>query len=338
MRPHLSCSAGRSRTCSQRPAALPPARLPPPDPDSRGAWPSASANRRAVPQPGGAGPGRGAASILRRSGGAERSRQRAAAQGAEATRQRSIGLPVSGGLHAPASAAQVRDGWRARSLPAEGSRVWRAVGRGSSVAARGTRRARFLLFRAHQGLLTPLGAARAAILWLSDSVRFSSLRFGACAHAPAALRRAGRAAGGPTRVQTGSRWRGPGRTPPGSFLLGRRGGEAGRGRRAAARGGAVLSHRARLESGLTASPAASSAPPAMSGCRVFIGRLNPAAREKDVERFFKGYGRIRDIDLKRGFGFVVSAPCPGPLTAPGGVCRAGVRCASGSVGRNFSFP
>lgn len=45
----------------------------------------------------------------------------------------------------------------------------------------------------------------------------------------------------------------------------------------------------------------------MSGCRVFIGRLNPAAREKDVERFFKGYGRIRDIDLKRGFGFVVSS-------------------------------
>lgn len=42
----------------------------------------------------------------------------------------------------------------------------------------------------------------------------------------------------------------------------------------------------------------------MSGCRVFIGRLNPAAREKDVERFFKGYGRIRDIDLKTGFGFV----------------------------------
>lgn len=37
---------------------------------------------------------------------------------------------------------------------------------------------------------------------------------------------------------------------------------------------------------------------------MFIGRLNPAAREKDVERFFKGYGRIRDIDLKRGFGFV----------------------------------
>lgn len=53
----------------------------------------------------------------------------------------------------------------------------------------------------------------------------------------------------------------------------------------------------------------------MSGCRVFIGRLNPAAREKDVERFFKGYGRIRDIDLKRGFGFVVSAP-PLPFPPP----------------------
>uniref|UniRef100_A0A3Q3VJK3 RRM domain-containing protein n=1 Tax=Mola mola TaxID=94237 RepID=A0A3Q3VJK3_MOLML len=42
----------------------------------------------------------------------------------------------------------------------------------------------------------------------------------------------------------------------------------------------------------------------MSGCRIFIGRLSPSAREKDVERFFKGYGRIRDIDLKKGFGFV----------------------------------
>jgi arginine/serine-rich splicing factor 4/5/6 len=42
----------------------------------------------------------------------------------------------------------------------------------------------------------------------------------------------------------------------------------------------------------------------MSGCQVFIGRLNAATREKDVERFFKGYGQIRDIDLKRGCGFV----------------------------------
>lgn len=43
----------------------------------------------------------------------------------------------------------------------------------------------------------------------------------------------------------------------------------------------------------------------MSGCRVFVGRLSPHARERDVEKFFKGYGRIREINLKNGFGFVV---------------------------------
>lgn len=48
----------------------------------------------------------------------------------------------------------------------------------------------------------------------------------------------------------------------------------------------------------------------MSGCRVFIGRLSPHARERDVEKFFKGYGRIREINLKSGFGFVVSFPWP----------------------------
>ncbi|KAF7251905.1 Serine/arginine-rich splicing factor 4 [Varanus komodoensis] len=42
----------------------------------------------------------------------------------------------------------------------------------------------------------------------------------------------------------------------------------------------------------------------MSGCRVFVGRLSPHARERDVEKFFKGYGRIREINLKNGFGFV----------------------------------
>uniref|UniRef100_A0A8D0G6Q2 Serine/arginine-rich splicing factor 5 n=1 Tax=Sphenodon punctatus TaxID=8508 RepID=A0A8D0G6Q2_SPHPU len=42
----------------------------------------------------------------------------------------------------------------------------------------------------------------------------------------------------------------------------------------------------------------------MSGCRIFVGRLSPHARERDVEKFFKGYGRIREIHLKNGFGFV----------------------------------
>ena len=41
--------------------------------------------------------------------------------------------------------------------------------------------------------------------------------------------------------------------------------------------------------------------------RIYVGRLSYQAREKDVERFFRGFGRIRDINLKNGFGFVVSA-------------------------------
>ena len=42
------------------------------------------------------------------------------------------------------------------------------------------------------------------------------------------------------------------------------------------------------------------------GTRVYLGGLSYHAREKDVERFFKGYGKIRDIMLKNGYGFVVS--------------------------------
>jgi len=38
--------------------------------------------------------------------------------------------------------------------------------------------------------------------------------------------------------------------------------------------------------------------------RVFIGGMPSGVREKDVERFVKGYGRIREIHLKQGYGFV----------------------------------
>lgn len=44
----------------------------------------------------------------------------------------------------------------------------------------------------------------------------------------------------------------------------------------------------------------------MGGTRVYIGGLPYGVREKDLERFFKGYGRIRDILIKNGYGFVVS--------------------------------
>lgn len=42
------------------------------------------------------------------------------------------------------------------------------------------------------------------------------------------------------------------------------------------------------------------------GTRIYIGRLSHHAREKDVEKFFRSYGKIRDIMLKNGYGFVVS--------------------------------
>ena len=38
--------------------------------------------------------------------------------------------------------------------------------------------------------------------------------------------------------------------------------------------------------------------------RIYLGRLSHRAREYDVEDFLKGYGKIRDIMLKNGFGFV----------------------------------
>ena len=40
--------------------------------------------------------------------------------------------------------------------------------------------------------------------------------------------------------------------------------------------------------------------------RVYIGRLSHRARDRDVEKLFKSFGRIREIVLKNGYGFVVS--------------------------------
>ena len=38
--------------------------------------------------------------------------------------------------------------------------------------------------------------------------------------------------------------------------------------------------------------------------RVYLGGLSHRARERDVEKFFRKFGRIRDISLKNGFAFV----------------------------------
>merc|ERR1712012_812463 len=41
-----------------------------------------------------------------------------------------------------------------------------------------------------------------------------------------------------------------------------------------------------------------------SGQRVYIGNIPNNARERDLERFFKGYGRLREVVVKNGYGFV----------------------------------
>lgn len=41
-------------------------------------------------------------------------------------------------------------------------------------------------------------------------------------------------------------------------------------------------------------------------CRVYLGRLPYGTRERDIDKFFRGYGKLREINLKNGYGFVVS--------------------------------
>jgi len=42
----------------------------------------------------------------------------------------------------------------------------------------------------------------------------------------------------------------------------------------------------------------------MATTRLYVGRLPYRATERDVERFFRGYGRIREVILKNGYCFV----------------------------------
>ena len=41
-----------------------------------------------------------------------------------------------------------------------------------------------------------------------------------------------------------------------------------------------------------------------SGQRVYIGNLTGDVRERDIEKFFKGYGKLGEISIKNGYGFV----------------------------------
>ena len=38
--------------------------------------------------------------------------------------------------------------------------------------------------------------------------------------------------------------------------------------------------------------------------RLYLGNVAPSVREKDIEESFKWYGRLRDVVVKNGFGFV----------------------------------
>ena len=44
---------------------------------------------------------------------------------------------------------------------------------------------------------------------------------------------------------------------------------------------------------------------------MYVGRVPDNTREKDIERFFKGYGKLRDVLMKPGYTFVVRLfePC-----------------------------
>lgn len=41
------------------------------------------------------------------------------------------------------------------------------------------------------------------------------------------------------------------------------------------------------------------------GTRVYFGRLPRDTRERDLERFVRGFGRVREVSIKLGYGFVV---------------------------------
>jgi arginine/serine-rich splicing factor 4/5/6 len=40
------------------------------------------------------------------------------------------------------------------------------------------------------------------------------------------------------------------------------------------------------------------------GTRCYVGRLPYRAGERDLERFFRGYGKLNEVILKNGYAFV----------------------------------
>lgn len=42
-------------------------------------------------------------------------------------------------------------------------------------------------------------------------------------------------------------------------------------------------------------------------CRVYIGRLSRRTRARDLEKDFSRYGRIRDLEIKHDYAFIVGS-------------------------------
>ena len=40
-------------------------------------------------------------------------------------------------------------------------------------------------------------------------------------------------------------------------------------------------------------------------CRIYIGRLSRRSRARDLEKEFSRYGRIRDLEIKHDYAFIV---------------------------------
>ena len=44
----------------------------------------------------------------------------------------------------------------------------------------------------------------------------------------------------------------------------------------------------------------------MAAARVYVGGIPHDCKERDLEKFFRSFGRLRDCLIKNGYGFVVS--------------------------------
>lgn len=74
---------------------------------------------------------------------------------------------------------------------------------------------------------------------------------------------------------------------------------------------------------------------------MYVGRLPYGTREDDIRRFFRGYGKLREINLKNGYGFVVSigaTSCKPKVLCSGGHFLLIIHLFSPSFDQEFDDP